>query len=71
MFEQELQDYEEKSGEKLSLQLRVGMVLNGLDEDALRDYVLQNGRKYAKLDEFKTEIVARRRVARTARASRN
>eukprot|EP00974_Lingulodinium_polyedra_P114577 11093603-Lingulodinium_polyedra.AAC.1 len=47
LFEREVLRYEARSGEALSLQLRVGMVLNGLEKGALRDHLLLNSSKYS------------------------
>ena len=41
----------------VSLNLRVGMVLNGLDKGPLKDHLLLNSAKYLTWQEFKSEIV--------------
>ena len=46
LFDRELQRYETRARESVSLNLRVGMVLNGLDRGSLKDPLLLNSAKY-------------------------
>ena len=57
LFDRELQRYETRAREAVSLNLRVGMVLNGLDRGHLKDHLLLNSAKYLTWQEFKSEIV--------------
>ena len=57
LFDRELQRYETRARESVSLNLRVGMVLNGLDRGPLKDHLLLNSAKYLTWQEFKSEIV--------------
>ena len=61
LFDRELQRYETRARESVSLNLRVGMVLNGLDRGPLTDHLLLNRAKYLTWQEFKSEIVGGRR----------
>ena len=61
LFDRELQRYETRAREAVSLNLRVGMVLNGL-EGPLKDHLLLNSAKYLTWQEFKSEIVNYRRA---------
>ena len=62
LFDRELQRYETRAREAVSLNLRVGMVLNGLDKGPLKDHLLLNSAKYLTWQEFKSEIVNYRRA---------
>ena len=62
LFDRELQRYETRARESVSLNLRVGMVLNGLDRGPLKDHLLLNSAKYLTWQEFKSEIVNYRRA---------
>ena len=62
LFDRELQRYETRAREAVSLNLRVGMVLNGLDKGHLKDHLLLNSAKYLTWQEFKSEIVNYRRA---------
>ena len=62
LFDRELQRYETRVREAVSLNLRVGMVLNGLDKGTLKDHFLLNSAKYLTWQEFKNEIVNYRRA---------
>ena len=62
LFDRELQRYETGAREAVSLNLRVGMVLNGLDKGPLKDHLLLNSAKYLTWQEFKSEIVNYRRA---------
>ena len=62
LFDRELQRYETRAREAVSLNLRVGMVLNGLDKGHLKDHLLLNSAKYLTWHEFKSEIVNYRRA---------
>ena len=42
LFDRELQRYETRAREAVSLNLHVGLVLNGLDKGPLRDHLLLN-----------------------------
>ena len=46
LFDRELQRHETRARESVSLNLRVGMVLNGLDRGPLKDHLLLNSAKY-------------------------
>ena len=52
LFDRELQRYETRAREAVSLKLRVGMVLNGLDRGPLKDHLLLNSAKYLTCQEF-------------------
>ena len=65
LFDRELQRYETRAREAVSLNLRVGMVLNGLDKGPLKDHLLLNSAKYLTWQEFKSEIVNYRRATQT------
>ena len=62
LFARELQRYETRARESVSLNLRVGMVLNGLDRGPLKDHLLLNSAKFLTWQEFKSEIVNYRRA---------
>ena len=62
LFDRELQRYGTRVHEAVSLNLRVGMVLNGLDRGPLKDHLLLNTAKYLTWQEFKSEIVNYRRA---------
>ena len=62
LFDREMQRYETRARESVSLNLRVGMVLNGLDRGPLKDHLLLNSAKYLTWQEFKSEIVNYRRA---------
>ena len=62
LFDRELQRYETRARESVSLNLRVGMVLNGLDRGPLKDHLLLNSARYVTWQEFKSEIVNYRRA---------
>lgn len=65
LFECEVIVYEKKSHEVSSRNLRLGMVLNGLDRSSLKAHLLLNIGRYASWAEFKQEIVNYRRAVST------
>ena len=62
LFDRELQRYETRARESVSLNLRVGMVLNGLDRGPPQRSLVVNSGKYLTWQEFKSEIVNYRRA---------
>ena len=46
LFQHECHRYEQRSGETLSLNLRIGFLLNALEEGPLREHLLLHGDKY-------------------------
>lgn len=69
LFERELLRYEARAGESVSLNQRVGMVLNGLDKGTLKDHLLLNSMRYGSWQEFKSEIINYRRATASLTAT--
>jgi len=65
LFEREVLLYEKKSSEHISRNLRIGMVLNGLEKGALKDHLLLNTSRYNTWAEFKAEVIQYRRAVAT------
>ena len=63
-FDRELKRYETRARESVSLNLRVGMVLNGLDKGPLENHLLLISAKYLTWQEFISEIVNYRRATK-------
>jgi hypothetical protein len=68
-FERELALYERASGEVVSDGIRVGVVLQRLDESALRQHLLLNSERLAKWADFRAEVVNIRRAQQIVSAS--
>jgi len=68
LFEREVTLYEKKSSEIVSKNLRIGMVLNGLDKGSLKDHLLLNTSRYNTWAEFKNEVIQYRRAVATVGA---
>jgi hypothetical protein len=56
LFERELIRWERKASEKISDQIRIGIVLNSLEEGSLRDHLVMNSSRLETWSAFKEEV---------------
>ena len=68
-FERELAQYERTSGEEVSDGIRVGVVLQRLEESSLKQHLLLNAERLSSWADFRSELINVRRAQQIVNAS--
>ena len=68
-FEREVAQYERASGEDVSDGIRVGVVLQRLEDSPLKQHLLMNSERLARWTDFRSELVCVRRAQQVISAS--
>ena len=68
-FEREVAQYERTSGEDVSDGIRVGVVLQRLEDSPLKQHLLMNSERLARWTDFRSELVCVRRAQQVLSAS--